>query len=116
MRLMTGCNRGDVILVAFVFSEETGAKLRPALVISSSAYHRSRQEVIVAAITSNVDRCLLGDHLIDSWQAAGLLFPSLVTAIVRTIKRDMIQRKLGSLVKADVHAVDAALRQCLALS
>lgn len=87
---MTGCNRGDIVLVGFVFSEESGTKLRPALVISSQHYHRARQEVVVAAITSNVTRRLLGDHLIADWKGAGLLFPSLVTGIFRTIKRTMI--------------------------
>ena len=32
---MTACKRGDVVLVGFVFSDESGRKLRPALVISS---------------------------------------------------------------------------------
>jgi mRNA interferase MazF len=53
---MTAFNRGDVVLVEFVFSDESGAKLRPALVVSTTAYHQVRQEVIVAAITSHVIR------------------------------------------------------------
>ena len=58
---MIGCDRGDVVLVGFVFSDESGRKVRPALVISSPAYHRARQEVIVAAITSNLRRRLFAD-------------------------------------------------------
>ena len=34
---MTVYRRGEVVLVEFVFSDELGSKLRPALVISSSA-------------------------------------------------------------------------------
>jgi mRNA-degrading endonuclease toxin of MazEF toxin-antitoxin module len=41
---MTGSSRGDVVLVAFVFSDESGAKLRPAIVVSSPSYNRGRQE------------------------------------------------------------------------
>lgn len=41
---MTAYSRGDVVLVGFVFSDESGRKLRPALVVSSLAYHRGRQE------------------------------------------------------------------------
>lgn len=110
---MIACDRGDVVLVAFVFSDESGRKVRPALVISSSAYHRARREVIVAAITSNVRRRLFADHLLTDWKAAGLLFPSLVTAIVRTVKRTMIDRKLGSLTTADLQAVERELRRAL---
>lgn len=110
---MIACDRGDVVLIAFVFSDESGRKVRPALVISSSAYHRARREVIVAAITSNVRRRLFADHLLTDWKAAGLLFPSLVTAIVRTVKRTMIDRKLGSSTTADLQAVERELRRAL---
>ena len=112
---MTEYTRGDVVLVGFVFSDESGTKLRPAVVISSPAYHRARQEVVVVAITSNVRRRLFGDHRIADWRKAGLLFPSLVTGTIRTIKRTMIVRKLGSLRKPDLEAVDGELRRSLGL-
>lgn len=112
---MTAYSRGDVVLVGFVFSDESGKKLRPAVVVSSPAYHRARQEVIVAAITSNVRRRLFGDHPIADWKAAGLLFPSLVTGILRTIKLTMIDRKLGSMPKPDLEAIDRGLRRSLGL-
>jgi mRNA-degrading endonuclease toxin of MazEF toxin-antitoxin module len=51
---MTASRRGDVVPVGFVFSDESGKKLRPALAISSTAYNRGRKEVVVAAITSKV--------------------------------------------------------------
>jgi mRNA interferase MazF len=64
MRSMTGYGRGDVVLVAFAFSDESATKLRPALVISTALYHRAREEVIVAAITSNTRRRLVGDQIV----------------------------------------------------
>lgn len=105
--------RGDVVLVGFVFSDESGRKVRPALVVSSPAYQRARGEVIVAAITSNVRRHLFADHLLSDWKAAGLLFPSVVTAIVRTVKRTMIDRKLGVLTTADFRSVERQLRHAM---
>lgn len=71
--------------------------------------------MVVAAITSNVRRRLFGDHLIVDWKGAGLLFPSLVTGIVRTVKRAVIDRKLGSIPRPDMEAVDRTLRRSLAL-
>jgi mRNA interferase MazF len=112
---MTACSRGDVVLVGFVFSDESGKKRRPAVVISSSAYHNARQEVIVVAITSNVRRRSFGDHVITDWKRAGLLFPSVVTGIIRTIKLAMIDRKLGSMPKPDLEAINRELRRSLAL-
>lgn len=112
---MTTCRRGDVVLVGFLFSDESGVKLRPALVVSSDAYHGARQEAVVAAITSSARRPLVGDHRVVRWKEAGLLFPSVVTGILRTVKQSMIRRRLGSLLAADAKAVDGALRRTLNL-
>jgi hypothetical protein len=63
MLLTTDFKRGDIVLVNFVFSDETASKRRPVLLLSSERYMEGRQEVIVAAITSNTRRLLEGDHL-----------------------------------------------------
>ena len=112
---MTAFNRGDVVLVGFVFADESGRKLRPAVVLSTRAYQRGRQEVIVAAITSNVPRRLFGDHLIADWKKAGLLFPSVTTGILRTIKQTMIDRRLGAMTMPDLDSVELQLRRSLDL-
>jgi mRNA interferase MazF len=112
---MTGYRRGDIVLVAFIFSDASGTKVRPALVVSSSAYHRGRRDVIVAAITSNTRRRLFGDPPVGDWKGAGLLFPSVVTGIVRTVKDAMIDRRLGTLPAKDMAHVDRQLRRILAV-
>jgi mRNA interferase MazF len=115
MPLMTAYNRGDVVLVRFIFSDETGERQRPAVIVSSDAYHRSRQETIIGAITSRTDRILVGDHLISDWQGAGLLFPSVATGILRTIKQGMIAKKLGIMPLPDMKRIEDNLRDALGL-
>jgi mRNA interferase MazF len=39
---MTACDFGDVLLVPFPFTDETGAKQRPAVVVNSARYQRER--------------------------------------------------------------------------
>jgi len=112
---MTEYSRGDVVLVSFVFPDETGIKQRPAVVVSSETYHQGREEAIIAAITSRTDRVLVGDHLISDWQGAGLLFPSVATGIIRTIKQGMIARKLGAMAEHDLQSVDKNLELALGL-
>jgi mRNA interferase MazF len=112
---MTGYRRGDVVLVRFIFSDETGERQRPAVVVSSDAYHQSRQEAIIAAITSRTDRILVGDHLIGDWQSAGLLFASVATGILRTIKQGMIARRLGVMPRSDMKGIEDNLRNALGL-
>ena len=110
---MIKCKYGDIVLVNFGFSEGIGFKKRPALAISSEAYNTERQEVIILAITSNVDRSLLGDTKISEWKETGLLYPSLVTGIVRTVKSDMIFRKIGEISKVDLSKVDENIRKII---
>lgn len=99
----------------FVFSEETGRKIRPVLVISSARYNRSRQDLVVAAITSNVRRRLFGDYVVAEWASAGLLLPSVVTGILRTIKQTMVERRLGRMADTEMQTFGRLLRRALAL-
>lgn len=112
---MTTLSRGDVVLVKFVFADERGVKKRPALIVSADRYHQGRRELILAAITSNVGRLLIGDYTIEAWRDAGLLSPSIVTGIVRTIRQEMIAGKMGTLPAPELRAVDNQLRSVLAL-
>ena len=112
---MTSFSRGDLVLVKFVFADEKGVKQRPGLIVSTDRYHRSRRETILVAITSNLGRLLAGDYKIKAWRESGLLYPSIVTGIVRTIKHDMIAGKLGALPLAELAAVEDGLREILAL-
>lgn len=112
---MTSFSRGDVVLVKFVFADEKGAKQRPGLIVSTDPYHEGRRETILAAITSNVGRLLVGDYKIKAWRESGLLSPSIVTGIIRTIKHDMIAGRMGALPPSELRAVEDKLREILAL-
>jgi mRNA interferase MazF len=99
-----------------MFTDRPVAKNRPALIISSSDYHRSRREVIIAAITSQVRHPLLvGDHLIEDWQACGLVKPSVATSILWTVKAGMIGRKLGAMPQGDMLGFQRVLSRAIGL-
>lgn len=44
----------DIILIKFPFSDLSGAKVRPALVISNNQYNKEKLDCVVLAITSNL--------------------------------------------------------------
>ena len=110
---MTKYRPGDVVLLEVVFSEGSGSKHRPALIISNDEYHRNRQEIIIAAITSNVERVLVGDTKLDFWKEAGLLLPSVVTGIIQTMKAGMVIRKLGTAASQDLQKVQISLKKAI---
>jgi mRNA interferase MazF len=95
---MTGCEFGDVILVPFPFTDQSASKKRPAVVISSAAYHRARIDLIVMPITSQIRlTTAFGDVLVQDWKAAGLIKPGVVKPVITTIERSLVLRKLGRL-------------------
>ena len=103
------------VLVKFAFADEKGGKQRPGLIVSTDRYHQGRRETILAAITSNVGRLLVGDYKIRAWRESGLPYPSIVTGTIRTIKHDMIAGKMGELPVSELRSVENKLREILAL-
>jgi len=106
---------GDIVLVEIIFADRTGIKKRPAVIICSQSYIKARDDIIVAPITSNIKRTLLGDTKIKEWERAGLLRPSQVVGIFQTIHSSLIERKLGKLADKDLQTAKINLRKTLAL-
>ncbi len=59
---------GDVVLVPFPFTDQSGTKKRPAVVVSSSAYNSARRDLIIMAITI---RCAVRSGLRRCWSTTG---------------------------------------------
>ena len=111
---MTGYEFGDVVLVPFPFTDQSTTKRRPAVVVSSDAYHRERPDLIILAVTSQArPQAALGEAAVAKWKEAGLLRPSVLKPVVATIERGLVLRKLGRLAEEDCAAlrnvVDAIL-------
>jgi mRNA interferase MazF len=107
---MTGYEFGDVVLVPFPFTDQSAVKRRPAVVISSAAYHRARPDLLIMAVTSQQPATpSVGEVQVQDWQGAGLLKPSVLKPVVTTIDPTLVLKKLGRLTSAD----QSALRQAL---
>jgi mRNA interferase MazF len=110
MPTTTGSSFGDVVLVAFPFTDQSGTKQRPAVVASSSADQRQRPDLILLAITSQVRPHLgFGEALVQDWRGAGLLKPSVLKPIIFTAEKTLIRKKLGRLKPQDQQALRKVL-------
>ena len=49
-------NQRDIVLINFPFSDLSGAKVRPALVLSNDRYNSTSLDAVVLASTSNLSR------------------------------------------------------------
>lgn len=102
MTPMTAYSFGDIVLVPFAFTDQSAAKKRPAVVVSSEAYNQKRPDIIIMAVTSQMRAAAyFGDVTISQWQPAGLLKPSVIKPIVATIEKSLVTKKLGRLKKQD---------------
>ena len=85
---MTGCEVGDVILVPFPFTDQMDTKKRPAVVVSSAAYHRARIDLIVVPTTSQIrSSTAFGEVLVPDQKTAGLIKPGVIKPVITTIER-----------------------------
>jgi len=111
---MTGCEFGDVVLVPFPFTDQSTTKRRPAVVVSSDAYHRERPDLIILAVTSQVrPQASVGEVSVAKWKEAGLLQPSVLKPVLATIERGLVLRKLGRLADEDRDALRRVLGEIL---
>ena len=65
---MTSYNFGDVVLVPFPFTDQTGNKKRPAVIVSSAIYNSVRLDLILMAVTSQVKTSrVIGEVEVTEW-------------------------------------------------
>ncbi|OHB35767.1 MAG: growth inhibitor [Planctomycetes bacterium GWA2_39_15] len=116
MQFMTVCNRGDVVLVPFPFSNQTTVKKRPSVIVSSDVYNNTSSDIVIMTITGKTDKTLnVGECLIEDWRGAGLLKPSSIKPAISTIEQRLVLRKLGKLSTKDLISMEEALKEFLEL-
>jgi mRNA interferase MazF len=102
MANVSSFNFGNVVLVPFPFTDQSGTKKRPAVVVSSSHYNASRRDIMIMAITSQIRQPLaFGDAILADWQVAGLIKPSVLKAVFTTIEQNLVIRIMGTLSPDD---------------
>lgn len=105
---------GDVVLVPFPFTDQSGTKKRPAVVVSIAGYNASRRDVVIMAITSQVRTPLgYGEAMVDDWRTAGLIKVSVLKPVFSTIEQGLVMRVMGHLSAADLQTLQRLLENVL---
>ncbi len=114
--------RGDVILLDHPFSDASGSKVRPALVVQADYRNALLTNTIVAMITRNISRVgtdptqLLVDINTPEGQTSGLLATSAVTCgNLFTVHEDHILKKIGELSDVLMQQINVCLKAALEL-
>lgn len=107
---MPSFSRNDVVLVAYPFSDRTGVKVRPAVIVSGP--HRSR-DLFVVPLTSRADRMAEGEFSLADWRSAGLNMASVVKRGLFTVHESFILKRVGALGAMDTSRINESLRSWL---
>ncbi len=113
--------RGDVVLVDYPYSDRTGSKIRPCLVVQSDHNNARLDDTIVVTITSQVARAaeptqLLIDLATPAGRQSGLLFTSAVQCEnILTVDSGYVTRRIGSLPPDVMLHVNDCLKAALAV-
>lgn len=110
---MMSYKRGEVVLLPFPFTDHSGTKRRPALILSTEDYNARHPDIIVAPITSNVATVRPDDTVLTDWATAGLLKPSVVKALLGTVEQALVVKSLGSLSANDLQGVEQTIAPIL---
>ena len=96
----------DVVLVPFPFSNLEEIKRRPCLVLANVKPSRYSEHLIVAMMTSHLERHFPHDVVVQNYEEAGLPKPTLIRlAKVVTLELGSVRRKLGTLTPSDRKSV-----------
>jgi len=110
----TSYDFGDVVLVAFPFTNLQATKKRPAVIISNQTYQQNRPDVILMAITSQIRQPLAtGEAILRDWQAAGLVKPSVFKPLIATLEKNQVVKVMGQLSAADRESLGKVIQTIL---
>jgi mRNA interferase MazF len=115
MPFTTNYSRGEIVLVPFPFTDLSGTKQRPALVISPDSLNSTRDDLLLAGITSQVPVSVLSDEFIipnRDLPACGLPKPSIVRLTkVFSLHRRLVIKRLRKLPNGTLVQLLAQVRQ-----
>ena len=110
--------RGDIFyadLSPVVGSEQGG--IRPVIIIQNDVGNKYSPTVIVAAITSQINKAKLPTHVEISSEEYGLNKDSVVLLEqIRTLDKRRLKEKIGHMTDNDMEKVDKALEVSVGLS
>jgi mRNA interferase MazF len=110
---MTISDRFDVVVVRFPFTNQAGAKPRPALTLSRRQFNARHGATILAMITTAAYTSWPSDIRIENEASAGLQAPSVVRLKLFTLDNSVIARRIGRLSRSDAARVRSAVERAM---
>jgi mRNA interferase MazF len=92
-------NQRDLLLVPFPFSDQSGRKVRPVIVVSNDEFNKYSEDIIVVGMTSNIIKTKYTTPIANSDLEEGkLITPCCIKAEnILKLDKEMIIKKIGKI-------------------
>ncbi|MEK6825909.1 MAG: type II toxin-antitoxin system PemK/MazF family toxin [Nanoarchaeota archaeon] len=97
----------DLLLVPFPFSDQSGRKVRPVIVVSNADYNDHSEDVIVIGVTSNILREKYTIPLVNNDLEEGKLSTPCCIKVenILRLEKGLIIKKIGRIKKEKLEMV-----------
>mgnify|MGYP001576481273 CR=1 FL=1 len=87
----------DLLLVPFPFSDQSGRKVRPVIVLSNKKFNEHSEDILVVGVTSNISKDNYTINLTNKELEDGKLFTQCCIKIENILKidKELIIKKIG---------------------
>ena len=105
----------DLLLVPFPFSDQSGRKVRPVVVISNREFNEHSEDLLVVGITSNVSGGKYVLSLANSDLEEGKLHArcGIKSENILKIDRELIVKRIGKISKRKHESIVAAINRII---
>ena len=93
--------QGDLLLVPFPFSDQSGRKVRPVIVLGNNEFNEHSEDIIVVGVTSNLSKDKYAIKLDNKDLEEGKLIISCMIKVENILRLDrhLIIKKIGKIKK-----------------
>ena len=97
----------DLLLVPFPFSDQSGRKIRPVIVISNKEFNDYSEDLLIVGVTSNITKDKYTVNLINNDLEEGKLFTECCIKVENILKidKELIIKKIGKIKKEKLKSI-----------
>ncbi len=91
----------DILLIPFPFSDQSGKKVRPVIIISKDEFNKDSEDILVVGVTSNISRDKYTLPLENKDLEEGKLITKcfIKTENILKVDKELIIKKIGRIKK-----------------
>ena len=105
----------DLLIVPFPFSDQSGRKVRPVIVVSNDDFNNHSEDVIVVGVTSNIKRERYALNFSSKDLENGTLFADCIIKVenILRLEKDLIIKKIGKINEKKLKEIHSVLDKIL---